>query len=323
MGMTRLPSIGGLAPNQAGWGFFLCTEKSQRAGRGGDFLAITLQDATGEIAARAFDNVERLRDEFDEGEFVKAQGRVQQFNGRLQFVIEHVRRVMTGPDSQDRREGFREDLLLPAAPRPLDEMWAELERTLAGIRNPHLSALAAEIVRRFENRLRIWPAARTVHHAYRGGLLEHLLTMAEAGRALAVLYGADADLVVVGALVHDIGKLQELDYSTGVAYSRDGNLVGHITLGVLMVQDACRALPGFPDALRTHVTHLVVSHHGARERGAPVEPMTVEALILAEVDDLDAKINQVRKALEESDGAGEFTAYHQRLGRVFWKGPGQ
>jgi 3'-5' exoribonuclease len=319
--MQRLPTANRLAPNQSGWGFFLCTEKSIRAGRGGDYVALTLQDATGDIVGRVLDNVDRFRDEFDAGEFVKVQGRAQSFNGRLQFVIESIRRVMLGAGSQDRREGFSEDELVPSAPRPLDEMWAELQHVVARLSNPHVRALAESLVRANEARLRIWPAARAVHHAYRGGFLEHVLKMAEAGRALAGLYGADADLVVIGALVHDIGKLQELDYQAATTYTRAGNLVGHVTLGALMIDEACRSLPGFPDALRTELLHLVLSHHGAKEFGAPVEPMTVEAVILAAVDELDAELNQIRRALDEPGGDGEFTSFQSRLGRSFWKGP--
>lgn len=319
--MPQLPPANRLAPNQSGWGFFLCTEKSIRAGRGGDYIALTLQDATGDVVGRVLDNVERFRDEFDAGEFVKVQGRAQSFNGRLQFVIENIRRVMLGADSQDRREGFSEDTLLPSAPRPLDEMWAELQQVVARLSDPHLQAFAAHLMAANEARLRIWPAARAVHHAYRGGLLEHVLKMAEVGRALADLYHADADLIVVGALVHDIGKLQELDYQVTTRYTREGNLVGHVTLGALMIDEACRALAGFPDVLRVELLHLALSHHGAKEFGAPVEPLTVEAVILAAVDDLDSELNQIRRALDEPGGEGEFTGFQSRLGRAFWKGP--
>jgi 3'-5' exoribonuclease len=321
--MQRLPPANRLQPNQAGWGFFLCTEKQVRSGRGGDYLALTLQDSTGDLVGRVLDNVERLRDQFEAGEFVKAQGRAQSFNGRLQFVVESIRRVMLGPDSQDRREGFSEDTLVPTSSRPLEEMWTELQQVAAALGNPHLRALAETLVRENESRLRIWPAARSVHHAYRGGFLEHVLKMAEAGRALAGLYEADADLVVIGALLHDIGKLRELEYETSTSYTREGNLVGHVTLGAIMIEDACRRLPGFPDALRTELVHLIVSHHGARELGAPVEPMTVEAVILATVDELDAQLNQIRRALDEPGGDGEFTTFQSRLGRSFWKGPAQ
>lgn len=320
MTTARLPPVSALSAASAGWGFFLCTDKSVRTGRGGDYLAITLADATGELVARAFDNVERLRDQFEAGEFVKAQGRANLFNGRLQFIVENIRRVMPGDESQDRRDGFREDALLPSAPRPVDEMWAELQQVIGAVGNPHLKALVEHVVVANEAALKVWPAARVVHHAYRGGFLEHILTMAEAGRVLALLYDADADLVVTGALLHDIGKLKELQYDTATTYTREGNLVGHITLGALMVDEACRAVPAFPPALRDQVLHLIVSHHGERSLGAPVEPASIEALILSAIDSLDATINQVRRAPRD-EAASEFTAYQPRLGRVFWKGP--
>jgi len=125
--------------------------------------------------------------------------------------------------------------------------------------------------------------------------------------------------VTAGALLHDIGKLEELDYDRATSYTRDGNLVGHVTLGTIMVRAAIDGIPDFPAALRSQIEHLIVSHHGRKEFGAPIEPMTIEAMILSAADDLDAKINQVKQALAE-DGDGEFTAYHSRLGRVLWRG---
>jgi 3'-5' exoribonuclease len=317
----RLPPIGSLSVNATGWGFFLCTEKSMRMGRGGEYVAAILQDATGELVARVLDNVDRLKNEFEAGEFVKAQGRLVAFNGRSQFQIDSIRRVMLAPDSQDRREGFREELLVPTAPRPIAEMWTELEQIVASVGNAHLRSLLKTIVATNEERLKIWPAARAVHHAYRGGFLEHVLKVAEVGRSLAVMYDADADLVVAGALLHDIGKLQELEYDITTSYTRDGNLLGHITLGALQVADAIRKIPDFPEALRSALIHLIASHHGERDHGSPVEPMTVEAYILAAADNLDATLNQVRHALRQNDGSDEFTSYQPRLGRSLWKGP--
>jgi 3'-5' exoribonuclease len=317
----RLPPIGNLSVNATGWGFFLCTEKSMRMGRGGEYVAAILQDATGELVARVLDNVDRLKDEFEAGEFVKAQGRLVAFNGRSQFQIDSIRRVMLAPDSQDRREGFREELLVPTAPRPIADMWTELEQIVASVGNPHLRSLLKTIIATNEERLKIWPAARTVHHAYRGGFLEHVLKVAEVGRSLALTYKADADLVVAGALLHDIGKLQELEYDITTSYTRDGNLIGHITLGALQVADAIRKIPDFPEALRSALIHLIASHHGERDHGSPVEPMTVEAYILAAADNLDATLNQVRHAIRQNDGTNEFTSYQPRLGRSLWKGP--
>ncbi len=177
------------------------------------------------------------------------------------------------------------------------------------------------IVAANEAKLKIWPAARAVHHAYRGGFLEHVLKVAEVGRSLAAQYDADGDLVIAGALLHDIGKLQELDYDVTTSYTRDGNLIGHITLGAVQVADAIRKIPDFPEALRSALIHLIASHHGERDHGSPVEPMTIEAYILAAADNLDATINQVRHAMRQKDGTDEFTSYQPRLGRSLWKGP--
>jgi 3'-5' exoribonuclease len=316
--MNRLPVIARFEPTTAGWGFLLCTDKALRTGRGGDYLALTLRDATGEIPGRVFENLDRLRDEFDAGEFVKVQGRVTQFNGRLQLHLDTIRRVL--PD-QDRAAGFSEESLLPSAARPIGEMWAELQRIVDTVTPPPLRTLLDHVLRTHEAQLRSWPAGRTVHHAYRGGLLEHVLTMAEAGRALARIYGASADLVVAGAILHDLGKLRELDYDAGARYTRDGNLIGHIALGVRLLDEACRVVPDLPESLVSELTHLIVSHHGEKALGSPVEPMTAEAFILAAVDTLDARLEQVRRAVREDPGDDEFTAYQPRLGRLLWKGP--
>jgi 3'-5' exoribonuclease len=201
-------------------------------------------------------------------------------------------------------------------------MWAELLALVEAVTDGPLRVFLARILADHEAAMREWPAALQIHHAYRGGLLEHLLSMATAGRWLAAHYGARADLVVAGAIIHDIGKLQELAYESGaIGYTRDGNLIGHIALGVVIVRETAKGISGFPDDLRAELEHLVVSHHGARERGSPVEPKTVEAFILAAVDELDARINQVRRALEDPGPDPEFTAWHKRLGRVLYRGP--
>jgi 3'-5' exoribonuclease len=146
--------------------------------------------------------------------------------------------------------------------------------------------------------------------------------MADIARYLARAYEANEDLVLAGVILHDIGKLQELTYEPGGAtYSRDGNMVGHIGLGLIMVRETINGISGFPDDLRAQIEHLVMSHHGTREHGSPVEPKTVEAFILASVDELDSRLNQVRRAVREDIGAEEFTAWHRRLGRVLFKGP--
>ena len=317
--MPRLPRLAALAPDSVGWGFFLCTSKEVRTGRSGaDFLILTLQDVSAQVTAKLFDEIARFGAQFDAGEFVRVEGKASVYNGQLQLIVSSIRRVYV---EQDRREGFREDECVLSAPRPVDEMWTELTARVGAMKEGHLRVLVSRILADHEAQLREWPAAQSIHHAYRGGFLEHIVKMAEVSEPLSRAYGADADLVLAGVVLHDIGKLQELAYEAGTTtYTRDGNLIGHIALGLILVRETAAGVSGFPLELRAQLEHLVLSHHGSREHGSPVEPKTVEAFILATVDELDAKINQVKRAVREDAGDREFTGWHKRLGRVLYKG---
>jgi 3'-5' exoribonuclease len=318
--VSRLPRLAALAADTTGWGFFRCTAKELRTGRSGsEFLILRLQDVSAQITAKIFDDVERYQGEFEAGEFVRVEGTSTIYNGQLQLVVSSIRRVHP---AQDRLEGFREDECVLSAPRPIDDMWAELSARVAAVGDGHLRVLLARLLADHETQLREWPAAQVIHHAYRGGFLEHVVKMAEVGAAVAWAYGANGDLVLAGVILHDIGKLQELAYDAGaISYTREGNLVGHIALGLLLLRETAAGISGFPLDLRTELEHLVLSHHGSREHGSPVEPKTIEAFILAAVDELDARINQVRRAVREDVSDGEFTAWNKRLGRVLYKGP--
>jgi 3'-5' exoribonuclease len=316
--VNRLPKLAALSAADQGWGYLLCTYKELRAGRSGsEFLFLSLQDSTGQIVAKVMADVDRYKNEFEDGEFVRVEGHGSVYNGQLQLVLTSIRRV--NPD-QDRLQGFREEDCILSAPRPIDEMWSELQAHLRAVKNDHIRVLLNRIVADNEAQLRVWPAAQMIHHAYRGGFLEHITKMAEVGLLLARAYHANEDLVLAGVVLHDIGKLQELAYEGGSgSYTRDGNLVGHITLGVVMVREQINGIANFPAELRSQIEHLILSHHGIREHGSPVEPKTIEAFIVASVDELDAKLNQVRKAIADDAGDGEFTAWNKRLGRVLYK----
>jgi 3'-5' exoribonuclease len=317
--VARLPRIQELGPDTEGWGYFLCTHKELRPIRSGELLLFTLQDASGQIPAKLLDDIERFKDEFEAGEFVRVEAHTTLFQGQQQLLVAHIRRVNP---QQDRLNGFREEDCVLSAARSVEEMWAELTAHLHSVRDPHLRVLLNRMVADHEQQLREWPAAQQIHHAYRAGMLEHIVKMADIGRHLARAYDANEDLVLAGVILHDIGKLQELTYEPGGAtYSRDGNLIGHIGLGLIMVREAINGISGFPDDLRAHVEHLIVSHHGSREHGSPVEPKTVEAFILAAVDELDSRLNQVARAVQEDAGEAEFTGWHRRLGRVLFKKP--
>jgi len=317
--VSKLPKLSALSAEDSGWGYFLCTYKEVRAGRSGsEFLFLSLQDASGQIVAKLLADADRYKNEFEAGEFVRAEGNGSLYNGQLQLVLSSIRRI--NPE-QDRQQGFREEDAILSAPRPIDEMWSELQEQLRGVKSDHIRILLNRIVADNESQLRVWPAAQQIHHAYRGGFLEHITKMAEVGRLVARAYAADEDLVLAGVVLHDIGKLQELAYEGGAgSYTRDGNLVGHIALGLMMVREACNGISGFPVELRSQIEHLIASHHGVREYGSPVEPKTIEAFILASIDELDAKLNQVRKAIAEDPSDEEFTSWNKRLGRVLYKG---
>ncbi len=316
--MNRLPRLADIAQDDAGWGFYLCAFKEIRTGRnGGEFLFLALQDSSGQATAKLFSDLDRFRSEVEAGDFVRVEGKATLYSGRVQLVLSTLRRV--NPD-QDRLQGFREEDCVLSAPRGADEMWAELMGHLGSVRNPHLRVLLNRIVLDNEQPLRIWPAAQQIHHAYRSGLLEHITKMAEVGRFLAKAYDANEDLVLAGVILHDIGKLQELAYDGGATnYTRDGNLVGHIALGLMLVRECANGIADFPVELRAQVEHLIAAHHGTREHGSPVEPKTIEAFIVAAVDELDATLNQVRKAVREDVGEEEFTSWQKRLGRVLYK----
>jgi 3'-5' exoribonuclease len=311
---TRLPRIRDIGSGASGAAFFLCSHKEVRTTRRGvAFLLATLQDATGEISGKVFEDFERYRDEFDAGEFVRVEGTAEIHAGRVELVLSRIRRV--NPE-QDRADGFREADCIPSSPRDAGEMWQELEAGVSGVRDSGIRALLMRVLQDHGPQLRIWPAALVVHHAYRGGLLEHILQVARVCGALAKIYGADEDLLFAGAVLHDIGKLRELDYDLTTAYTREGHLVGHIPLGLLLVREAAAGLASLTADRRGEIEHLIASHHGLRELGSPVEPMTPEAFLLAAADNLDARMHQVHRHLLEDDAAGEFTSYHQRLKRV-------
>jgi 3'-5' exoribonuclease len=316
--MAKLPRIASLENEQTGTAFYLCLSKEQRASLSGtSYITVVLQDVTGQIPAKLFQQeAEQYGPQFEAGEFVKVEARTNVYRGRMELIVTRIRRVHA---ERDRVEGFREEDCILCAPRSADEMWAELQGRIGAVTDPGIRVLLARIAADHEAQLRVWPAAQTVHHAYRGGLLEHILQVARAGQALAELYEANADLVFAGAVLHDIGKLRELDYDVVPSYSREGNLVGHIAIGLTMVREASAGISGLTGERRAEIEHLIASHHGSKEFGSPVEPMMVEAFILSMVDDLDAKLHQVRRHLALHEGGGEFTTFHPRLKRMLLK----
>lgn len=260
----------------------------------GQYLSLTLADRTGEVEAKVWENAEAIAATFEEGGLVRVKAFVESFNDRLQLRCVGLWPVpLEEADLAD---------FLPASPRPLEEMQAELEQTIESVAEPHLRALLDRVltpeVRAVMGRA---PGAIRIHHAYLGGLLEHTLNVVRLLEELCRIYPAvDRDLVITGCLLHDIGKLQEYRYDTVLDYAPHGRLLGHVVIGATIVHRALEELPDFPPELAARLWHMVISHHGTRDFGAPVLPATPEAIALHYAENLEAHVNQVLTQIEQS-----------------------
>ena len=298
--------------NQTVVGHFAATAKQVRSGRdGGRYLALILGDRTGSIDARMWDIADA--GDFNPGEVVKIRGQVCRYNEKLQIKVDKIRRA--APGEYELRD------FVPQSERDLGEMWAELEAWVATFRDPDLKALLQAFLQddSIAAALREAPAAKGMHHAWIGGLLEHILSLMGLSERAAQHYPhVNRDLLLTGVVLHDIGKLRELEWGTSFDYTVEGQLLGHITIGIAMIEAKIAALPNFPPAKRLLVEHLVLSHHGKYEFGSPKLPMTPEAILLHYLDDLDAKMQTVRGELvrNEANGrGGEVTDWVRSLER--------
>ncbi len=293
-------------------GFALVTRKERRQDRNGnDYLDMELADASGSITAKVWGDSPALEASFEAFEFVAFRGTVRSFRDRLQLNVDDCRSATEA----DRQHGFDEAQLVPSTPEDIDDLWRRLQSLYTNLENPALSRLATDALAAHGEALREHPAAKRIHHAYRGGLLEHVVSMAELASLVAGHYAQlDRDLLLVGVLFHDLGKLIELGAMPANDYTPSGRLVGHVVLGRDLLLERCAAIEDFPAELRLKLEHLVLSHQGRFEFGSPVEPMTSEALALHMIDDLDSKLAQLRGAAAAAGAAGEFQ-YLRGLGR--------
>jgi 3'-5' exoribonuclease len=292
--------------------FFLVLAKQQRTTRQNKpYLSLTLGDKKGQIEGRVWELGDpRIAKDFDRGDMVKVRGSVSRFDDRAQLKVDQLRKAL---DS----EADKKDML-PATSRDVGELWRMLEASIASVTNPDLKRLLnalltdAPIAQAFREA----PAARQLHHAWLGGLLEHVISLLGLADRVAAHYPMlDRDLLVTGVILHDIGKIRELSWNTGFDYTVEGVLLGHIQMGVDLAEKTIAGLPGFPDRLRTLVLHMILSHHGKLEFGSPKLPMIPEALVLNFLDDLDAKMQAMASEFEKS--AREGRAPDEMTGKVW------
>jgi 3'-5' exoribonuclease len=295
-------------------GFVLLSRKEPRFDRNGrEYLDLELCDATAAVAARIWPDNPSVNGDFKEKDFLALKGTVRLYREQPQVIIDFCRRAT----DDDRAQGFDEGLLVPSTPEDIDDLWRRLTDIYPGqLSRPSLRQLAEEAQRRFGDRLRVHPAAKNIHHAYRGGLLEHVVTMAELALEVAAKYPElDRDLLLLGVYFHDLGKLRELGAMPNNDYTLEGQLIGHITIGAEMLQECAAAVDDLPPELLLHLRHLVLSHHGRREFGSPIEPATVEAFALHHLDNLDSKLLQLR---QQSRSGAEGLQYVRALGRAVY-----
>jgi 3'-5' exoribonuclease len=280
--------------------FFVVTQKQfSRKRDGAAYLSLRLSDRTGQCEARMWDNWETCAETFEAGEIVKAQVEVSGWNGRPQLTIKKLRKASADEYSL---ADFQ-----PHTTLSIDDLWAKLNSFVDSFTDPFLQQLVRSFLDDPEiaSLLRSAPAAKYLHHAWIGGLLEHIVSLLGlCDRVVPHYPQVHRDLVMTGAVLHDIGKLEELRWSLNFDYTLEGQMLGHITLGIAMIEKRIAAIPGFPPRLRLLVEHIVLSHHGKYEFGSPKLPMTPEAILFHYLDDLDAKMYSVRTELDRSAQQG-------------------
>ena len=312
----KSPFVGTLPINEPVTAHFLVLSKEIRQKKTGEpYLSLHLSDRTGEIEAKMWDNVAEVMETFERDDFLKVKGIVQVYQNRSQFTVHKLRKL------EDHEVEFAD--FFPSSERDAAEMFAELRGIVNGFTNPHLKALLNLVLddAPLAAMYKVAPAAKTIHHAYRSGLIEHVLSLCALAKMTAAHYKTiDLDLLLTGVVLHDVGKVEELSYARGFSYTADGQLLGHIIQGLRIMDGKFAKLPDFPPKLRTLVEHMIVSHHGELAFGSPKVPIFAEALLLHHLDNLDSKMDAVRGALQRDRLVdGEFTGWIAPLERVLLK----
>ncbi len=301
--------------NEMVTGYFAISSLSVRDRKqGGQFLALTLSDKTGAFEARMWEEFADVVSTCSEGCYVKAQGQVSKYQGKFQITLQKLR---SATDSEVDPADF-----MPATKYDVDQMWSELLGYVHAFSNEDLKRLVLSFLEDDDigSAFRSAPAAKVLHHAWLGGLLEHVVTLVRVCLATAPLYTeVNPDLLVTGAILHDIGKIRELHWKSSFGYTLEGQMIGHISIAQGMLREKVQALAPFPDKLRILVEHMILSHHGKHEFGSPKLPMTPEAILLSALDDLEAKMQTMRsefgKMAANGKGAGEMTDWVRSMDR--------
>ena len=298
--------------NQTITSLFVVAVKQVKSKKSGElYLSLILADRSGQLQANMWDNVNDALSAFEQDDFVKVKGVVHKYNGRWQLTVHKMRKL---GDSEIDYSDY-----LPKTSKDVDQLWQTVCNYIESFENPWLKALLKEfcddetIVSSYKNA----PAAKTLHHAFVGGLLDHVVSLFNLCDLAARNYPqVNRDLLLAGAFLHDIGKLHELAYQRSISYTTKGQLLGHMIIELGMLHEKIERVPGFPEELRVLLEHMIISHHGQYEFGSPKLPMFPEALMLHYLDDLDSKMESMRAQFErEADLDSPWTGYNASLAR--------
>ncbi|MFC1877793.1 3'-5' exoribonuclease YhaM family protein [Thermodesulfobacteriota bacterium] len=282
---------------------------------GNNYLNLVLSDRTGSIKGVVWDNVGKISSQAETGAVVAVKGHVGQYRNDLQVVVKEM--TVVPLDETD-----PSDFMLTTE-RDVDQMFERVVALSESLDAWYLKALFRAFWEdeSFTTQFKRAPAAKKMHHAYIGGLLEHTLSMAVLADKIAGHYnGVDRDLLVSGALLHDMGKTREFSYDMGIDYSDEGRLVNHIVIGLQMIEDKMRTIASFPEEPALLLKHMVISHHGSRELGSPEPPKTIEAVMLNCIDEMDSRVQAIREFMGKEDPGETWTSFHRLLGRHFYRG---
>jgi 3'-5' exoribonuclease len=309
----KAPFVKDLAADQSITGFFLVVEKELRNTAGGKpYLRLELGDKSGTVEARMWDHFEDSAKDVNRDDFVKVQARVELYRNKTQLSLSQFRRAK--PEEIELAD------FLPHTPYDVEVLYKQLQGFIEELKNPWLKKLVAKVYSdpQVAAKMKRAPAAKVMHHAYIGGLLEHVVGLCGLSKQMAAHYPElDVDLLLMAAMLHDIGKLEELCYERAVSYTAEGQLLGHIVMELETVSKAMDSIEGFPAKLKTVVQHILISHHGEYEFGSPKLPMIREALVFHYLDDMDSKVAAVRAALAADSGEEDWSVYSGALGRKF------
>ena len=296
-------------------GLYLVRMKKQGVTRKGTpFLSLTLADRTGELEAKVWERADALSPLFKEGDILEVEGHANSYRNEIQLTLSNLRVPEQVDDSA---------LFLESTPRDISEMMRAMNEALNAIEDRHLKGLVNRFLsdRPFLSRFKQAPAAKNFHHAYLGGLLEHTLSVCRMAQSVAEHYpNLDRDLLMAGAFLHDIGKIREFQFDRKIDYSGEGRLLGHLMLGVAMLDEKLSGMKGFPQELALKLKHLILSHHGEYDYGSPKRPKFLEAFALHLIDDLDAKMNGLARIMERDRQEGGWTDFNRLFSRYLLKG---